>query len=193
MDPLTITLIGGAVFIGYLFLRQQQSDQSFGNFMSSIGGSDIPSNFGPAGAVPVNDTSAAPVANSGLKMISDWANAIFNFEGGKPGDLNVRNNNPGNLKFAGQPGATQDTRGFAVFQSFDDGFAALQRQLSKTLSDFPSLTLTQFYARYLGQSDYLNPKVTDQGDPFAYANAVGKQLGVSPDQTIGSIFGGHNG
>jgi len=40
-----------------------------------------------------------------------------------------RNNNPGNLKFAGQSGATLGEGGFAKFNSTQDGFKALQNQL----------------------------------------------------------------
>jgi hypothetical protein len=129
-------------------------------------------------------------SNSAPDRLTQWAQAIFHFEGGNPGNLNVRNNNPGNLKFAGQPNATEGDKGFAVFPSLQDGFAALNAQLMKYLNDFPNLTLTQFEARYLGQTDYLNPRVTDQGDPFTYAQAVADKLGVSPDQTLSQIFGG---
>jgi hypothetical protein len=43
----------------------------------------------------------------------------------------IRNKNPGNLKYAGQPGATgQDAQGFAVFGSWGDGMTAMRRQLA---------------------------------------------------------------
>lgn len=135
-------------------------------------------------------TSDIPDAAPAQDRLSQWAQAIFHFEGGQPGNLNVRNNNPGNLKFAGQPGATLGDNGFAVFQSMDDGFAALNRQLQKYVSEFPNLTLTQLEAHYLGQSDYLNPRVTDQGNPFTYAGSIASKLGVSPNDTLQSIFGG---
>ena len=42
----------------------------------------------------------------------------------------LRNNNPGNLKFAGQPGAIgKDAQGFAIFRTPADGLAAMRRQL----------------------------------------------------------------
>lgn len=185
-------IIGGAVlfWLGVLYFNQQQQQSSFAGFMDSIGGNDFPP--GPD-LVPVNDTDSSqsqPV--SVLTSISDWAKATFGFECGSSATCKAsRNNNPGNLKFAGQPGAVPSSDGFAVFPSLDAGYAALNRQLTKTLNEQPSLTLTQFYARYLGQSDYLTPKITSQGDPFAYASKVAADLGVSPNQTIGSIFGGH--
>lgn len=41
----------------------------------------------------------------------------------------IRNNNPGNLMFAGQPGATADPQGFAVFPTMQEGWEANVRQL----------------------------------------------------------------
>ena len=45
------------------------------------------------------------------------------------GARGVRNNNPLNLKFANQPGATADSGGFAVFGSMNDGIRADHHQL----------------------------------------------------------------
>lgn len=49
----------------------------------------------------------------------------------KGGMLSVaeRNNNPGNLRFAGQSGASKGDKGFAKFSSTNAGIAALERQL----------------------------------------------------------------
>jgi hypothetical protein len=188
MDPETLILLAGAAIFGLIYASNQQQ-QSFSSFMEASGASedDILSSI-----VPVSDTdfSQQSSGGSGVASIQDFASAIFGFEGGDAGDRNVRNNNPGNLKFAGQPGATLGDDGFAVFPSLDSGFAALDRQLTKTTNEMPTLTLTQFFARYLGQSDFLTPKVTSQGDPFSYANTVAGKLGVSADQTLGQIFGG---
>jgi len=43
--------------------------------------------------------------------------------------ISERNNNPGNLKFIGQAGATLGENGFAKFNTVQDGFKALQNQL----------------------------------------------------------------
>lgn len=189
MEGEDIILLAGAAGLAILILSRQQQDLSFTSFMDSSGASEADI---AASIVPVNDQT--PQQTGTMPSIKDFANAIFNFEGGKPGNLNVRNNNPGNLKAAPDEftGTTtvRDANGFVIFPSFDAGFAALQNQLNKTVNDQPSLTLTQFFARYLGQSDFLNPKVTSQGDPFSYANTVAGKLGVSPETPIGQIFGG---
>lgn len=177
MDGETLILLGVGVIV-VLFLGSNSSDGGSGDSFT------VPDATGDS-----SFTSDIPSVSSDTSRLSQWADAIFHFEGGQPGNLNVRNNNPGNLKFAGQAGATLGDNGFAVFQSIDDGYAALTRQLQKYVSDFPNLTLTQLEAHYLGQTDYLNPKVTDQGNPFTYAGTIAQKLGVSPNDTLQSIFG----
>src|SRR6478752_3197819 len=194
MEPLEWVLLLGVAFIGALIYRQRQSDSNFSEFMDSIGGGDIP---GPGDDsqvnVPVAEGDVSGGSSGGaIKSIQDWARAMFHIEGGNAGNVNVRNNNPGNLKAAPDQftgaNTVRDASGFVVFPSMDAGWQALYAQLARWLNEFPNLTLTQFYAKYLGQADYLNPKVTKEGDPFAYANSVAKQIGADPNQTIGSIF-----
>mgnify|MGYP003146758166 CR=1 FL=1 len=43
--------------------------------------------------------------------------------------LGARNNNPGNLKWANQPGAEEGEGGFARFKTMEEGYAQLQRQI----------------------------------------------------------------
>lgn len=121
------------------------------------------------------------------------AQAIQSHEGWAPGSVSFRNNNPGNLKYAGQPGATgADANGFAVFPTYDAGFQALKNQLSLDASRNPDWTLTQFFTKYLGGNPY-NPQVTNQGDPFAYASDVASKIGAAVTDGIGKLFGGVNG
>lgn len=147
---------------------------------------DVNSNAG----ADVNNTRSVDVNNS-PSLFEQWAKAIQGFEGGGPLDRNTRNNNPGNLKFAGQPGAIgQDAEGFAIFDTFANGWAALIRQLQKYVHDFPAYNLTQIMAHYLGQTDAMRPKVTSQGNPFTYSKTIASSLGVSVDSTLSNIFGG---
>lgn len=119
-----------------------------------------------------------------------WANAIFDFEGGGTDDRNVRNNNPGNLKFAGQANVIGvDPDGFAIFDNFDDGWTALLNQLNKFVKDYPDFNFTQITAHYLGE-DPNNPQVTSQGNPFTYAASIAAALGVSTTATLKNTFGG---
>lgn len=55
---------------------------------------------------------------------------IARIEGyGVKGSLAQRQNNPGNLKYAGQPGAVRGDKGFAKFPTPQAGFQALQNQI----------------------------------------------------------------
>lgn len=86
--------------------------------------------------------------------INEWASAIKNFEGWYPGSRAYRNNNPGNLKFAGQKGTTgQDEQGHAIFGTYSQGWDALINQLTiaangKSKIYKPTDTLLQFFQKY---------------------------------------------
>lgn len=60
--------------------------------------------------------------------------------------LALVNNNPGNLRFVGQAGATQGEGGFARFSSPQAGVKALQNQIKLDASR--GLTLNQFINKY---------------------------------------------
>ncbi|ECG8260377.1 hypothetical protein FO131_19570 [Salmonella bongori] len=74
-------------------------------------------------------------SNSGVREWPSWANWLH---GGRQGRLllparGIRNNNPGNLNFAGQEGASLEdgpNGRFAVFPTMISGIAALDKQLS---------------------------------------------------------------
>jgi hypothetical protein len=57
------------------------------------------------------------------------AQAIQTQEGYYPGSVAYTNNNPGNLVYVGQPGATPGVGGFAAFSSYSAGLQALENQI----------------------------------------------------------------
>jgi hypothetical protein len=124
-----------------------------------------------------------------MDFIPTWGSAIAQFEGfNDPANRAARNHNPGNLKFANQPGTIgKDPDNFAVFSDDASGFQALYRQLAKYVSDFPNYSILQITARYLGQPV---PTVDQEGNAFTYANYVATQLGVDPDTTLGQLASG---
>ena len=78
---------------------------------------DIPGIVGTATTSPAGAIGAIP------KAVLDFAHLF-----GAPRGL--RNNNPGNLMYAGQPGAIgKDAQGFAIFKTPAEGIAAMRRQL----------------------------------------------------------------
>jgi hypothetical protein len=116
--------------------------------------------------------------------IEAMARAIQEFEGWYEGSVSQRNNNPGNLKYAGQPGAIgEDQYGHAIFDSFTSGWNALIRQLQAAFYGTsqvysPTDTLYEFFSKYA------------EGNSQAYAEFVAGELGVAPTYTLQQIIGG---
>jgi hypothetical protein len=125
-----------------------------------------------------------PQATQSQLNIDQWAEGISQYEqGSKPDARSVRNNNPGNLKYAKQFGATgYDKDGFAVFESKELGMKALKEQLQRNLERHPDYTLTQHMHAYLGGTG--EPKATAEGDPIAYASFLSKHMGLDPDSKL---------
>jgi hypothetical protein len=115
-------------------------------------------------------------------VIEAMARAIQEFEGWYEGSRSWRNNNPGNLKYAGQPGATgQDEQGHAIFDSFQSGWNALIRQLEaaffgKSAVYSPADSLYSFFHKYA------------EGNSEEYARFVADYLHVTPETTLAELL-----
>lgn len=105
---------------------------------------------------------------------SPYAEFIQRNEGWFPGSKSQKNNNPGNLTYAGQPGAHADENGFAVFPDYKSGYEALNRQIA--LDAKRGLSIRQFSAKYA-------PK-KDGNDPEKYAQDLATAVGKSVDDPI---------
>lgn len=115
-------------------------------------------------------------------VIGTMAEAIQTFEGWYEGSISYTNNNPGNLKFAGQPYATgQDRFGHAIFDTYEHGWNALIAQLEAIFQNkYPTLyntemTLYDMFARYA------------EANSVPYAEFVAEKLGVSPDTQLKNL------
>lgn len=108
------------------------------------------------------------------------AQAIQEFEGWYPGSVAYRNSNPGNLKYAAQPGSVgQDSRGFAIFSTFEDGWKALLSLLQGYAARHPNWTLADLMAVYA--------PVSDSNNPTGYANFIGSRAGISAQTKLGEL------
>lgn len=111
-------------------------------------------------------------------IVSKMATAIREFEGWYEGSRSYRNNNPGNLKYAGQAGATgADETGHAIFSTFAAGWDALLRQLEIAFLNVSAVyssedTLYDFFGKYA------------EANSAQYAEYVAGKLGVSPDTRL---------
>ena len=113
--------------------------------------------------------------------------AITTYEGSTPNSRASRNNNPGNLKFAEQPGAERGGGGFAVFRTMNDGRNALVAQIRSAIDGtssvyHPNMTLLEFFKKYAPSKD--------KNDPEAYATFVAGKMGTTTNKKIKDIFYG---
>lgn len=116
--------------------------------------------------------------------VRDFALAIQRKEGWYAGSRSYRNNNPGNVKFVGQKGASADADGFAKFPSYKAGFDYLvwmitraKRGESKVYQ--PDMTVLRFFAVYAPVSE---------NDTIQYARVVREWLGVNESFTIKDLI-----
>ena len=119
-------------------------------------------------------------AITGLGTTDAIAQAIQRMEGYAPGTRAYRNNNPGNLRYVGQPGATgADTSGFAIFPSYDAGYAALQKQIELDASR--GLTIEQFIAKYAPPNE---------NDTTNYTTRITEWTGFDPGMPLMDAISG---
>ena len=120
------------------------------------------------------------------ERIELWAEGIKISEGWFLGSKSWRLKNPGNLKYAGQPGAVgKDKTGIAEFGSYEAGWSALLKQLeiavdgtSKNYSpDMPLYAFTKKYADLPDGKELAN-----------YIFNITKRLKVAPEIKIKDII-----
>ena len=117
------------------------------------------------------------------------AQAIQTQEGYYPGSLAYQNNNPGNLIYVGQAGATPGAGGFADFTNYQAGLNALYNQLNLYATGACAacggqpLTIQQM-------ADIYAPAGQGSNDPTVYAQNMANALGVSPDTLLSAALAG---
>lgn len=94
-------------------------------------------------------------------------------------NIPTRTNNPGDLRFVGQTGATPDPSGFASFQSPKEGFGALLNDVQSKINKSPTSTIADFANVYAPSSDGNNSA--------QYAANLANKLGVPPNATLSSL------
>jgi hypothetical protein len=140
----------------------------------------------PDGAVPFPNPEDSNVGQS--DALDNILQGIFQMEGGKPGDRNVVNNNPGNLR-AG-PGMIGTAGGIATFADIGDGWGDVSDYVTKHVQANPNWNFYDFFEHYLGGKPGSSVNNT-QGNSGAYADYVANYAGFDPSQTMYSaIYGG---
>jgi len=113
-----------------------------------------------------------------------FATAIRDFEG-KPGDLNYKNNNPGNFRcspigYLSKYGDVKCIGNFAVFPTYQQGWDYLLNSISYRAKKHPQWTFLDFFNNYAPPSDN-NPTKS-------YATFVATRCGVSINTTLSDYF-----
>lgn len=116
----------------------------------------------------------------GMGLVELLADAITKFEGGGPADLNMRNNNPGNLRTWG---SYPVVNGYVKFPDMATGRAALEKQIQLNIRR--GLSLSEFFAGKPGVYGGYAP-AADANNPNNYANTVAAWLGISPTIALNS-------
>lgn len=117
------------------------------------------------------------------------ASAIQTQEGYAPGTLAYTNNNPGNLIYAGQPGATSGAGGFAAFPTYQDGLNALYNQINLYATGAcgvcggQPMTIAEMTAAYA-------PAGQGGNNPGVYATNIANATGAAPDTPLSDVIGG---
>jgi len=134
---------------------------------------------------PVLDfTGLNGVSGLGVAQILDQgtvesiAAAIQQQEGYYPGSLAYINNNPGNLIYAGQAGATRGQGGFAKFPDYTAGLQALWNQIQLYASR--GMTIQEMMNVYA-------PAGQGGNDPVLYAQNVAAAVQSTPNTLLTNV------
>jgi hypothetical protein len=120
-----------------------------------------------------------------------FADAIMHFEGWALGSVSYRNRNPGNLEGA-KTAIGKDARGYSVFGSFVDGYAALLEDLRAKFTGHtqtairPTSTILQFFEIYAPSADHNYPE--KYAAFVAQWMTVATRRPVSPSTTLQEVW-----
>lgn len=121
--------------------------------------------------------------------VNALASAIQTHEGYYPGSVAYNNNNPGNLVYVGQAGASPGAGGFARFSSYDAGVNALKNQITldatrgTDAAGNPINTVSDLIGSWAPSSDPRN-------NTPAYIAAVANDTGYDPNAPLSSLGSG---
>lgn len=138
-----------------------------------------------------NTPVIAPVAvhQTSTSKIDLWCKFTQIREGWYPGSISYINNNPGNLKFHGQPLAINtgltDGSQFCKFKTYTDGYATLKNMFIADCSGHSTVhpsyeTIRQYYQGILEKGIYVNgyAPASDNNDPLSYSDDAAHAMGV---------------
>ncbi|GAB7202382.1 lytic transglycosylase catalytic [Dickeya oryzae] len=141
--------------------------------------------FAPGNNTPTTAEELSRIGGVGSNISPEEMQKALAWQKDHPGELyvpgnerGIRNNNPGNIEFAGQEGATSDGR-FAKFRTPFEGLRALSRQLLRYYDGKTTGKPLQSVSDIV--STWAPP---NENDTLAYIAHISQMLGVTPDAQI---------
>lgn len=124
------------------------------------------------------------VPQSVLSPLAHFCLAIRDYEG-KPGDLNYKNNNPGNCRcsstgYLPKYGNVKCVNNFAVFPTYELGWQYLLALVTERINQHPDWTILDFFEHYAPTSD--------NNDPRRYAAYVASRIAVDITYKIKNLL-----
>lgn len=148
---------------------------------------------------PLGVTGMGKLGQTTSPLVSSIAAAITQMEGTiapnaqyPNGSLAYQNNNPGNLVYVGQLGASPGAGGFAKFDTVADGQQALYNQIQTQINS--GQNLTQFFNQYApGGTTNAAGGVQTSAATQNYINTVSQQIGIDPSVPLNSVASNYSG
>ena len=125
----------------------------------------------------------------GLGQTSTVIQAIITQEGTCPSPSACQRNNPGNLVYAGQPGASGTPGQLATFDTYQDGYNALVNQLGLYAAGTCAACNGQPQT-IAGTFQIYAPGSVPGNNPTVYAQNVANAVGADPSTPLASVLGG---
>lgn len=135
------------------------------------------------------------IAKEGITPSGSGVVSIPQNIGNQQNQLAYRNNNPGNLRYVGQEGASMGAGGFAKFDSPEAGFQALIDDLNYKKSGKSTNVIPNGPnkgKRLTGDTSLIDmiriyAPTADQNNPESYANTIANNLGIDVNTKIKDI------
>lgn len=117
--------------------------------------------------------------------LDDFCLAIRDYEG-QPGDLNYRNNNPGNCRcskigYRDIYGDVKCVNRFAVFPTYEQGYLYLKNFVSSKINANPKWTTLDYISK-------VHAPAEDNNNPKKYAEYICKRLDIPMNTKLKDIF-----
>ena len=169
--------------------RKSQANQSQQNWQADFDYREDQSNWSRGGDIAKENPASNGYAvdgNGNLVTVANPGISRLDAYGALSGVRGIRNNNPGNLNFAGQAGASRENGNgrFASFNTPEEGIGAMSKQLDLHFNG------TSAKAKQAGRPLRSVKDIVEAWAPPSenntakYVTDVAKQLGVSPTATL---------